>query len=82
MASDTSPQTRERHLQLMRALTPERRFLAATAMSTGVRQLVFAGLRDRYPHANEDELRRRFAARVYGRTTAERLYGAIPEDAD
>ena len=78
---DTSPEASSRYHELLRAMAPERRLEAAMALSRGVRELALAGLRSRYPAANEQELRVRLTVRMYGREAAVRLFGSVPEDA-
>ena len=45
---------------------PERRVLEAVAMSEAVRQIRLAGLRQRWPHASEPELLRKFIQEAHG----------------
>jgi hypothetical protein len=62
-------------------MPPERRLEAAMRLSRGVRELALAGIRERHPRATEEELRVRLTVRLYGREAAQRLFGAIPDDA-
>ena len=78
---DTSPAADARYHALLRALPPERRLDAAMKLSRAVRALALAGIRERHPEAGEDELRTRLTVRLYGRAAAQRLFGAVPEDA-
>ena len=48
------------------AMGPERRVLEAVAMSEAVRQIRLAGLRQRWPHASEPELLRKFIQEAHG----------------
>ena len=50
-------------------------------LSRGVRELALAGIRESHPEATEEELRVRLTVRLYGREAAERLFGAVPDDA-
>lgn len=79
--SDTAPAADARYHELLRAMPPERRLEAAMKLSAAVRALALAGLRSRHPTADEKELRVRLTVRLYGRAAAERLFGAIPDDA-
>jgi hypothetical protein len=45
------------------------------------RQLAVAGIKQRHPTASDEEIRVRLAVRLYGRDTAERLFGHLPADA-
>ena len=50
-------------------------------LSRGVRELAIARIREMHPDVSEDELRVRLTARLYGRETAKRLFGTVPDDA-
>jgi hypothetical protein len=78
---DTSAAASARYHELLRAMPPERRLEAAMRLSRGVRSLAIAGIRDKHPQANDDELRVRLTVRLYGRDAAKRLFGTVPEDA-
>ena len=43
-------------------------------MNASARRLALAGLRSRYPHATEAELRRKLAALLYGEEVADEFY--------
>ena len=62
-------------------MPPERRLEAAMRLGQAVRELALAGIRARHPGAGEDELRVRLTVRLYGRDTARRLFGRVPDDA-
>lgn len=81
LGSDTSPAAFARYHELLRRMPRERRLEAAMRLSMGVRALVIAGLRQKYPEAGEQELRVHLAVRLYGRACAERLFGPLPPDA-
>lgn len=78
---DTSPTASERYHVLLRALGPEGRLEAAMRLSRAVRALAEAGIRERHPGADDAEVRVRLTVRLYGRAAAERLFGAVPDDA-
>jgi hypothetical protein len=46
-----------------------------------VRELAIAGIRQRHPEADEQEIRVRLTVRLYGREAAIKLFGAVPDDA-
>lgn len=79
--NDTSPAANARYHELLRAMPPERRLEVAMGLTQTVRELALAGIRQRNPQADEHELQVRLTARLYGRATAVRLFGAVPEDA-
>jgi hypothetical protein len=79
---DTSQRQRERYLELRRSQTPAERLRTAAALSSAVRTLAEAGLRERHPGASPEEIRIRLTVRLYGRATAVRLFGdRVPADA-
>lgn len=80
MSGDTTPEGMRRYAERLRALGPAERLAIAAGLTQGVRSLAETGLRLRHPGASEDEIRRRLAALLYGRSTAERLYGGLPPD--
>ncbi|MBK8251747.1 MAG: hypothetical protein IPK82_03655 [Polyangiaceae bacterium] len=62
-------------------MQPENRLEAAVRLSQAVREMALAGIRERHPAADEQELRVRLTVRLYGRECARRLFGNVPEDA-
>ncbi len=81
MATDTSPAAAARYAERLRALGPAERLAIAAGLTQGVRTLAEAGIRQRHPHAGPAEVRHRLAELLYGRETAERLFGTLPSDA-
>lgn len=57
------------------------RLRAAVSLGVAVRDLALAGLRARHPSADENELRKRLAVRLYGRALALQIFEHIPDDA-
>jgi len=80
MERDTAPEVARRYREHLGALPGARRLEMAAQLSAGVRALAEAGLRPRHPGAAEPELRWRLAALLYGRATAERLFGPLPAE--
>jgi len=78
---DTSPRAEARYYELLRAATPERRLGTAVALTRATRELALAGIRARFPSADEAELRIRLTVRLYGLEVARRLFGTVPADA-
>ena len=78
---DTTPQADARYHALLMRLTPAQRLEAAMRLSTGVREMVVAGIRREHPAIGEDELRVRLTVRLYGLACARKLFGKVPEDA-
>jgi hypothetical protein len=80
MERDTAPAVAARYDAMIGALSGARRLEIAAQLTQGVRTLAEAGLRSRHPAANDDEIRCRLAALLYGRPVAERLFGTVPDD--
>lgn len=64
----------------LRQATPLEKWRMVAELNASVRALALAGLRQRYPHADEAELRRRLAGLLLGEALAERAYGPLPEE--
>ena len=77
---DTTPAQALAHARLIAAMTPAQRIEALRAVDRGVRRLVFARLRNRYPDASDRELVIRHVAQVHGAEVARRLYPDAPAD--
>lgn len=81
MYEDTSPAEVERYHAHLRALPPHERLRIALGLSAAVRSLAEAGIRQRHPRADEEEVRVRLVARLHGREAALRLFQNVPADA-
>ena len=79
LSPDTTPEAQRKHYELMAQLSPEQRLSLAFALTDATRQLVLADLRHRFPNADNDEIRRRFIARVLPREDVIRAYGFNPK---
>jgi len=79
LSPDTTPQAQRKHYELMRKLSPEQKLSLAFAVTDATRQLVLADLKHRFPQASEEEIRRRFIARVLPRDDVIRAYGFDPK---
>ena len=79
LSRDTTPQAQRKHYELMRRLSPEQKLSMAFAVTNATRQLVLADLKHRFPQASEEEIRRRFIARVLPRDDVIRAYGFDPK---
>ncbi len=71
---DTSVEAEALLIERLRAAGPQRRLDMARDASRAIRQLAWNGLRLRHPHANENELRRRYVALTLGEEVAEQLF--------
>ena len=79
LSQDTTPEAQSKHYELMRKLSPEQRLSMAFALTDATRNLILADLRHRFPDANENEIKRRFIARVLSREDVIRAYGFDPK---
>jgi hypothetical protein len=79
LSTDTTPEMQRKHYELMRQLSPERKLSMAFALTDATRKLVLADLYHRFPDANDDEIKRRFIARVLSREDVIRAYGFDPK---
>jgi hypothetical protein len=81
MDRDTDPRRRAYYLELLRRMSPAQRLAAASRLSSGIRTLALAGLRQRHPGESEEQLRVRLTVRLYGKEVARRIHHDVPEDA-
>jgi hypothetical protein len=78
-ASDTSEAVDRLVFDGFRAMTPEQRLRLASQAAAALERLSIAGLRLRFPEAEEEELRRRAGARRLGAELTRRAYGPQAE---
>ena len=78
LSPDTTPEAQQMHFDLMRQLPGWRRLTLAFDLTQATRQLVLADIRRRHPEASDEEVRRRFIARVLAREDVIRAYGFDP----
>jgi hypothetical protein len=76
---DTPPDVEQIQLDLLRQAPPWRKLEIVGQMTETVRILAASGLRQRYPDASEDELRRLLADILLGPDLAANVYGQLPE---
>ena len=79
MNLDTSPETEVVLFKLWREAPAWRKLEMMEGLNRTARQLALAGLRQRFPEASLEELRRRLADIVLGEGLAAQVYGAIPD---
>ena len=77
--SDTHPDIERLHLALMRNAPSWRKAEMVGQMFETMKQLALSGLRQRYPLADETELRRRLADLLLGPELACKVYGPLSE---
>jgi len=79
LSPDTTLQAQQMHFELMRQLPDWKRLMLAFELTQATRQLVLADIRQRFAGASEEEIRRRFIARVLPRKDVIRAYGFDPK---
>lgn len=75
--SDTRPEAERVQIELLRQAPAWRKLELVGQMYLTVRLLALSGLRQRYPEATPDELRRRLADLLLGPALAARVYGPL-----
>lgn len=79
--ADTSPEAWEVYLEAQRRQTPGEKFGRALGCSTFLRAMAEAGLRRRYPQADEREIFLREARQRLGLELFHKAYGCeLPDD--
>ena len=79
LSLDTPPEIQRIQFELLRRLPPSRRLCLALELTELARNMMLAGLRTRFPAASEEEIRRRFIARILSREDVTRVYGFDPQ---
>ncbi len=77
LLSDTRPEAERVQIELLRQAPAWRKLELVGQMNLTVRLLALSGLRQRYPEATPDELRRRLADLLLGPALATRVYGPL-----
>lgn len=75
LSADTHPEAERVQIELLRKLPAWRKLQIVGEMNQTVRTLMLSGLRQRFPHATDAELRRRLADLMLGEELAARVYG-------
>lgn len=78
LSADTTHEAQQMHFQLMRQLPGWKRLALACDLTQALRQLLLSDIRRRHPAAGEEEVRRRFIARVLPREDVIRAYDFDP----
>lgn len=79
LSRDTTPKAQRVHFEMMRTVPNWKRLTLALELTQATRNLVLADLRHRFPKATDEEIRRRFIARVLPREEVIRIYGFDPQ---
>jgi hypothetical protein len=79
LSPDTTREAQRMHFELMRQLPGWKRLALAFELTHATRQLVLADIRQRFAGASDEEIRRRFIARVLPREDVIHAYGFDPK---
>lgn len=79
LSSDTSPDAQRVMYQLLRDVPTGKKIELTFDLIETTRLLVLAGLRQRFPDADSDELQRRFISKLLPRTAVIEAYGFDPD---
>jgi len=79
LSPDTRPEAEHVQLEMLRQAPAWRKLQMVGEMHQALCQLALSGLRQRYPHASEGELRRRLADLLLGPELAARVYGPLKD---
>jgi hypothetical protein len=74
LSDDTTADAERHQVGIWRSLSSVERARLIAGASRAARTLAFAGLRERYPQASDDELVARFAVMTLGASLARRVY--------
>jgi hypothetical protein len=80
LSPDTTLKAQQMHFELMRQLPGWKRLKLALELTHATRQLVLADIRHCFSGASDEEIRRRFIARVLPREDVIRAYGFDPRE--
>jgi hypothetical protein len=72
---DTHPKIEAVQIQLLRTASPTRKMEMLVQLNCAAHQLAMMGLRVKYPHASESELKYRLAGLLLGEELAQKVYG-------
>ncbi|HMF55281.1 MAG TPA: hypothetical protein VK619_02885 [Pyrinomonadaceae bacterium] len=80
LSPDTTPEAQAMQFELMRRIPVWKRLALTCELIQTTRALMLTDLSRRYPQASEEELRRRFIARILTRDEVVRAYGFDSEE--
>lgn len=79
LSADTTLKAQDMHFELMRRLPDWKRLALAFELTEATRQLVLADILHNFPNATDEDVRRRFIARVLPRKDVISAYGFDPK---
>ena len=74
LSADTDPKIEQIQIELLRKVSPTRKFEMVAQMNNTVRTFMFAGLKRRNPEATPEMLRRMFAELLLGEDLARKVF--------
>ncbi len=77
--TDTSADAERVQIEILRSMPSWRKFELWNDLNMSMRQVALAGLRERFPFATPEELRRRLATILLGPELATKAYGPEPD---
>jgi hypothetical protein len=80
LSNDTSPEAQQVMYELLRNAPASKKIELTFELTQTARLLLLAGLRQRFPTANNDELRRRLISSLLPRSTVIKAYGFDPAE--
>ncbi|MEN8241435.1 MAG: hypothetical protein ABFS17_05905 [Chloroflexota bacterium] len=78
---DTHPEIEDLQLKLVRDLPAWKKLEMRAQLNQTAQSLALSGLRQRYPHAKNPELKRHLADLLLGAELANKVYGELDDDA-
>ncbi len=78
LSPDTSPEAERVMIELLRKMPAWRKLELQGDLNAAARGLRLCGLRERYPHETEAQLKRRLAGEMLGEELAAKVYGPLP----
>jgi hypothetical protein len=78
ISSDTSPEAQRMLFELLRNARPSKKLELTFGLIQGLRELIFANIRQEFPEATEEELQRKLIARLLPRESVILGYGFDP----
>jgi len=79
LLSDTHPTAEKVQVEILRSMPAADKFRILNGLIVAGRTLSLSCLRERFPGARPEELRRRLATLLLGRELATKVYGPEPE---
>lgn len=73
LSADTDPKIEQIQIELLRKVSPARKFEMVAQMNNAVRTFIYAGLERRHPDASSETLRRLFAELLLGKDIARKV---------